>query len=352
MKNIFYSFTYSLIHLFTNSLIHLFTYSRIHSFTHSRIRSFTYSLIHLLTYSLIFTSSILFAQNNQEHLSGKDSVYNDDYRDSMPTPFHISLDLGYGFDISNSKAITGDFNKMGSWNLFFNVGNFKSTFPEYYHTENGLKYYTFFAIGLQAGNSTTKLSLPSSGDEKISMSIFKLSPKFILSQAFGSDNFKVVPYVSFPMPGFYTLNRISYKNIPQNLSSGDRNFLNNYIDKINFGCVRESGVMFHLDTKYNLYLSYENLIAYPKLLMGKDIGAYFMDALSSMLLYAGTINLLGTKVGNQIQPTFLGYIVGFALQNAYMITTQYLRRDNMNWPFSSSKSIMIESFRLNFGYIL
>jgi len=86
--------------------------------------------------------------------------------------------------------------------------------------------------------------------------------------------------------------------------------------------------------------------------MGKDIGMTFIDLISSGLLYAGTINLIGTKAGNLSKPTLMSTIVNFVLQNAYMVTTQYLRRDNMNWPFKSSKSIMTESFRLNFGYIL
>ena len=306
---------------------------------------------------LIFANISLTAQiNNKDNSSpriGKDSI--DEYEryfDTLPSPIHISLDVGYGYDIASSKAIFGNFNNSGSWNLFLNVGNFKTKNFEYYEESTGLKHYFLAALGLQFSNSTTKLSLSKPGDEKITMSVFRTNPKIIVAQGFGNEDFKVVPYVALPFFGFYTPNRIAYKNIPVNLNTDDRNFLNNYIDRVNFGCYRESGVMFHLNRIYNLYLSYENLIAYPRLLMGKDIGMTFIDVMSWTLIYAGTINLLSPKVGTEFKPTLLTTVVNFVLQNAYMVTTQYLRRDNMNWPFSSSKSLMLQTFRLNFGYIL
>jgi len=293
-----------------------------------------------------------FSDNIHSKIS-KDSLEDDYfYDDSIPSAFHISFDLGYGFNTADSKAIFGDFNNMGSWNIFLNFGNYKMTNREYYEKSTGLEHYTFFVFGLQTGNAATEISLPSATDKKISMSIFRTTPKFFMAQGFGSEKLRIIPYTILPFFGFYTTNRIAYRNIPQNLSTEDRNFLNNYIDRINFGSIRESGVMFHIGRKFNIYFSYENLISYPRLLMGKDIGMTFIDLISSGLLYAGTINLIGTKAGNLSKPTLMSTIVNFVLQNAYMVTTQYLRRDNMNWPFKSSKSIMTESFRLNFGYIL
>lgn len=265
---------------------------------------------------------------------------------------HISLDIGYGFDIANSKVISGNFNNMGSWNLFLNVGNFKTIKYDYFENATGLKHYFITALGWQFSNSYAKLSLSKPDDEKISMSVFKTNPKIILAEGFGSEDFKVVPYVALPFFGLYSLNRITYNVNLEKFLIGDGIFLNKFIRKINFGCNRESGVMLHINRTYNLYLSYENLIAYPKLLMGKDIGMTFVDVFSWTLIYAGTINLLCPKVANEFKPTLLSTLVNFVLQNAYMLTTQNLRRDNMNWPFSSSKSINLQTLSLNFGYIL
>ncbi|MBV6478985.1 MAG: hypothetical protein HGGPFJEG_01745 [Ignavibacteria bacterium] len=120
--------------------------------------------------------------------------------------------------------------------------------------------------------------------------------------------------------------------------------LDDFAGTFRFGTITEAGVNIQLFNGFSLEPKYEISDIYPRHL--------FFENMTSLLVEAVGLELL-----NQFSYAIMknspvaGSFVNFILKNAYEYGFYQLRKDNMNWPFTSTAPLRYNTFKLGMSFI-
>ncbi len=115
------------------------------------------------------------------------------------------------------------------------------------------------------------------------------------------------------------------------------------IDRINnnirFGTSTEGGITIGFGKLLSLDVSYETSVIFPRYLFFKQSGSLLTEAAGQALLNNFINNVIKSSPA-------AGPIVYFVLKNALSYAFYSLKRDKMNWPFSSEAPLTYKTFKV------
>ena len=120
--------------------------------------------------------------------------------------------------------------------------------------------------------------------------------------------------------------------------------LDDFAGTFRFGTTTEAGINFQLFNGFSIEPKYELSDIYPRHL--------FMENMTSLLIQAVGSELI-SQFSNAIMKNspVAGTFVNFVLKNAYEFGYYQLRKDNMNWPFTSAAPLRYNTFKLGMSFI-
>ncbi|MBS1517460.1 MAG: hypothetical protein JSS91_05175 [Bacteroidetes bacterium] len=248
-----------------------------------------------------------------------------------------SIEISYG--VSDIKFSGTDYKFANTGLIELNLGytyRKKSGFGK-----NILKYYNSFLF--LSFNSTDNSAKKNSNGLNSNLWKFGLGNKSGYGISLGRSA-SILPYSSTT----FNWSNFKYDKADLVTFTGNPDEYYNTLDNIagvfRFGSSFEGGINLHLTKGFSIQPKYEIADIFPRHLFGKQI-------MSSAIEYTG-YNLLEffTKRIIRNSPA-AGTIVNFILLNAYEYGFYQLRKDKMNWPFTSTAPLRYETFKLGMTFV-
>jgi len=145
----------------------------------------------------------------------------------------------------------------------------------------------------------------------------------------------------------YSSNSFAWTNFEYDHSSlqseADKQLLDNFNGTFRFGSTTEGGINLQLFPGFSIQPKYEISDVYPRHLFGKQL-------MSTVIEYGGLflIDSFTRKVLRNAPVA--GTFVNFILKNAYEYGFYQLRKDKMNWPFTSAAPLRYNTFKLGMTF--
>jgi len=145
----------------------------------------------------------------------------------------------------------------------------------------------------------------------------------------------------------YTSNSFAWTNFEYDKNSfqseTDKLMLDNFNGTFRFGSTTEGGINLQLFPGFSIQPKYEISDIYPRHLFGKQFMSSMIEVGGLFLIDSFTKNVLRNA-------PVAGTFVNFILKNAYEYGFYQLRKDKMNWPFTSSAPLRYNTFKLGMTF--
>lgn len=146
---------------------------------------------------------------------------------------------------------------------------------------------------------------------------------------------------------FYNSTGISWSHLEVDdsiLIIEDKEQIELYNNNIRFGTRAEGGIKFIILPQIVLDLNYERAIVFPRHLFWKASGSFLIEFISQFLLDEFTY--LIEKSSPAATP-----IVSFVLKNSLSYAIYELRKEKMNWPFTTTSPLMNNSVKFGLTFV-
>lgn len=154
-----------------------------------------------------------------------------------------------------------------------------------------------------------------------------------------SGSFSLLPYNSIS----FEWSEFKYESNPD-ISDTLYGTLNDFNDAFRFGSSAEAGLNFQFFNKLSLTPAYQISDIFPRHLFGKQFMSSIIEFSGLAMIEAFTRQIMKSSgVG--------GVIMSFLLKSAYEYGFYQLRKDQMNWPFTSTAPLRYNSFKLALSYV-
>lgn len=153
-----------------------------------------------------------------------------------------------------------------------------------------------------------------------------------------SESTAIIPYYT------YTLNwsRVDFQNDVTN--ENDRRIIDYYDESFRFGTSSEGGLRIQFIDNIAIEAGYERAIVFQRHLFWKWAGSAVIEGAAQ--------GLLDTFINEVFKSSpAAGPIVNFVLKNALAYGIYELRRDKMNWPFSSEAPLTFDQFKVGVTFV-
>jgi len=145
----------------------------------------------------------------------------------------------------------------------------------------------------------------------------------------------------------YSSNSFAWTNFEYDKNSfqseADKLMLDEFDGTFRFGSTTEGGINLQLFPGFSIQPKYEISDIYPRHLFGKQ----FM----SSIIEVGGLYLIDSFTKNVLRNApVAGTLVNFVLKNAYEYGFYQLRKDKMNWPFTSAAPLRYNTFKLGMTF--
>lgn len=147
----------------------------------------------------------------------------------------------------------------------------------------------------------------------------------------------VMPYTS----NSFAWSRFEYTN--QQNSMTDYSSLDDFNEAFRFGSTSEAGINLQLAPGFSIEPKYEISDIYPRHLFGKQL-------MSSVIEISGIYLIDRFTRAVMMNAPVAGTFVNFILKNAYEYGFYQLRKDKMNWPFTSAAPLRYNTFKLGMTF--
>lgn len=152
-----------------------------------------------------------------------------------------------------------------------------------------------------------------------------------------TGNFSILPYSS----NSFDWTQLTYDQT--DASKEDINALADFDNAFRVGTVTEAGINFQISRGFSIQPKYEISDIYPRSLFGKML-------MSSVIEYAGLFAIEGFTNKIMRNTPVAGTFVNFILRNAYEYGFYQLRKNQMNWPFTSVAPLRYNTFKLGMTF--
>ncbi len=152
-------------------------------------------------------------------------------------------------------------------------------------------------------------------------------------------NFVITPYNA----GSFAWSEFKYDNNP-GIADSLYGTLNDFNDAFRFGSTWEAGINFQIVKGFSITPMYEISHVYPRHLFGKQ-------AMSSLIEFSGLVLIDAFTKKILKNAPVAGVLMNFVLKNAYEFGFYQLRKDQMNWPFTSTAPLRYNTFKVGMNFV-
>ena len=266
---------------------------------------------------LFLTASSVFAQKNNSHF---------DFKKFISKP---SIELSYGL---SELRINGDsYNLSNAGMIEMKLGFTKQNISKY--GKNIINYSNNYLFLRNASSDNYSRS------DNPGLSNNMWSFGFGDKKGYGvkTGNFSILPYSS---------NSIDWTQLTydQTFATPDEvQALADFDGTFRFGTATEAGINFQITKGFSIQPKYEISDVYPRSLFGKQL-------MSSVIEYSGLFLIDGFTKQIMKNTPVAGSFVNFVLRNAYEYGFYQLRKNQMNWPFTSVAPLRYNTFKLGMTF--
>ena len=118
---------------------------------------------------------------------------------------------------------------------------------------------------------------------------------------------------------------------------------NRYDGTLRFGQISEAGLNIRMGSLFSVGAGYEFSVVYPRHVFWKDFISFAIEGAGQ-----GALNLFIDEVMDGSPAA--GPIVSFLLKNGLSYAFFTLRKENMNWPYTTETPLTYETFKVNMTF--
>lgn len=310
----------------------------------------------LLIFSILILGTPLFSQvidstdteNDEEFFERKHDRWwkNWDEKDWTEWEFRGApfIEASYGIGKVTNKNMFYDFKRIGLAEIKLGYATREDFFDEKV-VEFSDKYFFISRLGSDIIETDPKIN-----ELRNEMWRFGFAKRNGYGYKFG--NFSILPYHA---SGF-VWSRLHMKDFPpsawiaiyppppgQAEAIADREFLDRINDSFRFGTNIESGINFDIASTVGINLGYEASVLFPRHMFWKHLG--------SMIIEGAGMGLLEKFIDEVSDSSPLSVpFVNFVLKGAYSYAFHSLKKDKMNWPFSTEAPLTYETIKFGMTF--
>lgn len=294
----------------------------------------------ILMILLLFLSGFLFSITAQEDSTWVDDEENnnewweDDWDVDMWSWNAFSqpiVEFSYGLGEPKHKKFGSDFAKTGLAEIRLGYTTV-DTYEGDYLVEMDERYILFsnLATKLQSKESNSKL------DSELWR--FGFGSKSGYGYCLGAVS--LIPYND----NAWVWSRLKMKDYPDQYMEDDIKILNRYNESFRFGTTTEGGIKLQLGSLLSLNAGYEGAVVFPRHMVWKHLGSVVLEGIASGALEHFIDDIIEESPA-------AGPIIYALLKNGISFAFYSLRRDEMNWPFSTETPLTYETFKFGVTFI-
>ncbi len=294
-----------------------------------------FSIRNLLIFLLFFSFSYVLSQE-------KDTLNQKYLDDNLLDFLYISnplVEISYGYGSPFNNKITDDFANVGNWHL--KLGKSKQ------------KYFRGFLVDLSErylfGSYISSSIQNISDDIGITTSTYQFGFGSRDGIGYSGSFLTVIPYVAQDFV-WSKLNSYNTNNVCLAIYSCPdfaSQILNDYQKDFRFGDKASYGLKVGLASILQLNVSYETSVIYRRHLFWYWSGSFILSQ-------AG-YNMLGYFTDDLVDNSpVIGTLFNFLLKAGYQYGYYLLRKEDMNWPFNTSKNetpLRYETLNVGFTFL-
>jgi glycerophosphoryl diester phosphodiesterase len=246
------------------------------------------------------------------------------------------LQVSYGIGTPKHVDFQNEFAPVGNWE--FKYG--RSEINKFSKTNVELNDRYLFASFLNSSNQPKNLS-----EDQIRTNSFRFGIGTHDGIGYGGSDFATILFVSQAFV-WTRLNSFSDSLLPEEGEepSNDLNILDRYGGVFRFGDRAAYGLKMEITARTQLNINFETAVVYPRHLFWYWAGSFILAEAGYGLLTTFADDFVNSR------PVF-GPVINLILKSAYLYGYYALRKDDMNWPFSTEAPLRYETFNLGISFV-
>jgi hypothetical protein len=248
------------------------------------------------------------------------------FRDNRP-----SVEVSYGFSDIRLNTSPAEISDAGMFEL-------RLGFTEQKKTKYGKDLIDFSNRYVFLSNASDEYISKSPGASSVNNTMWRFG--FGNKEGYGVKlgSVAILPYNSIS----FSWSEFKYEN-NQNIPDSNYSTLNDFNDAFRFGSSTEAGLNIQLFKGFSISPMYEISDIFPRHLFGKQFMSTIIEMSGLVLLDAFTRQIIKNS-------PVAGAFVDFILKNAYEYGFYQLRKDQMNWPFTSTAPLRYNTFKIGMNF--
>ncbi|HEX3072137.1 MAG TPA: hypothetical protein VHP30_00865 [Ignavibacteriales bacterium] len=274
-----------------------------------------------MKYFLLLFSLAAFSFTQAQNFSGWD--WDDEDWDDWDngSPY---IEFSYGTTKMDLRKSSAEFTDPGYVSLKLGYADFSRDENHLAHLEAGYVEAANISTEINSGKAGTKLNSD--------LWRFGIGAKDALGYHWGE--FAVMPYTS----GSINWSRFKIKDFVKPVEGVITDHIENFHEQVRFGMLSEGGISIQPSSLVSVNIGYEKAIVMPGVLFWKFLGSAGIEV-------AG-IGLLDEFI-EEIEESspMAAPIANFILKSGFSYAMYQLRKDKMNWPFTSETPLTYDTFK-------
>lgn len=293
---------------------------------------------------LFFTNYNVQAQVEKD--STDDEIYNDEWYDSdyhewFDWGFHGKpfIEVNYGLGSPKQNKLISKFADIGLAEIKLGYASSDSFYKEIIIKFNDkFSFVSRLGTDLKSSNQVIgnmRSDMWQFGFGKRSGYGYKIRKVSILPYYSSAFSWSRLHMIDYPAK-FYLM-----VNPPMSIDDAitDTDILNRYHDAFRFGTVNEAGVRIDIAKFASIDAGYETAVIFPRHLFWKHLGSMVVEGAATSALDYFVREIADSS-------PYAAPIVNFVLKNGLSYAFYSLKKENMNWPFSTESPLTYETFKV------
>lgn len=287
----------------------------------------------MIFFSLLIFSGLTSAQN---FVNGWDRDWEDYDMFNWSSDSNPFIEVNYGIVNLKHRDFSTDFQKLGVGEVKLGFSS-RDVYFENYITEFDEKF--FFVSNISRDFSNEDLVT----DVEMKAWRFGMGTREGYGYRFGRT-FAILPYHQ----SAFAWTRLNYVQPNINtfipvLSDNDNNILDRYENNFRFGTIAEGGLMLEFGSLVSVNAAYEASVIFPRFMTWKYFGSLAIEGAGIAFIDYFVDEVMDSSPA-------AGPIVNFVLRNAFSLAMHSLKKEQMNWPFSTETPMTFETVKVGMSF--
>lgn len=274
----------------------------------------------------------LSAQNNTKRSKDLDEGWEDEYElfgwngDSRPF-----IEFNYGLGKAKHRHFTSTFSHLGMAELKLGYSSV-DTYAKDYLLELNDKF-------IFVSNYNPSLRSENKGINDLDADIWRFGFGRRSGYGYRIGAVSILPYNG----GGFVWSRVEMLDFPNSAFKDDLNIIDRYNKSFRFGTQAEGGLKLELASTFSVGASYETAVIFPRHLFWKHAGSFVIESIAMASLDFFIEEIIDSSLA-------AGPIIDFLLKNGLAYGFFALKKEDMNWPFSTETPLTFETFKVGFTF--